>query len=363
MNTISCMASGVLIVVTGLGVEGGGGGGDYRLTELGALGGGCSWASEVNNARQVIGQAWTGEGVLVGFIWDALNGMRALDDSGITHNPYLLSEAGHVSGTFEVAGLTRALYWDETNGLQDLGTLGGDETIPYALNDVGQIVGQSRNAAGQWRAFLWDAAGGLQPLVTFFDESFARDINNNGLVVGSQVGSDGISIASRWIGTTFFDYPISSPSGSDLLAVNELGDMVGWKSKSALDITPIGVMKLQQFNLQFEMGLETFGPSKAYFINDHQIVGGLSNFSIYDWETFVWSFDNPIATSLGIGTAGGENWGGVLDLNEEDQFLLGFGGLIGPPFTDPYFGVQGQITRVGDLLVAWPPDSEAIASS
>ena len=38
----------------------------------------------------------------------------------------------------------------------DLGTLGGNNGIAFAINPRGQIVGTSRDANGQDRPFLWE---------------------------------------------------------------------------------------------------------------------------------------------------------------------------------------------------------------
>jgi probable HAF family extracellular repeat protein len=60
----------------------------------------------------------------------------------------------------------RAFRWQ--NGvMQDLGTLGGNESWALGVSADGSVVvGEAQNAAGQERAFRWTASGGMQDLGT-----------------------------------------------------------------------------------------------------------------------------------------------------------------------------------------------------
>lgn len=89
----------------------------------------------------------------------------------------------------------------------DLGTLGGSESIAYALNDQGQVVGASRTAAGPWHAFLWSDAnsdgaanpGEMRDLGAAKGRaSRAYDINNRGETVGEIITSIHNYQAFRW---------------------------------------------------------------------------------------------------------------------------------------------------------------------
>jgi probable HAF family extracellular repeat protein len=51
-------------------------------------------------------------------------------------------------------GYSRAVLWQK-GILTDLGTLGGPMSTPYAINERGQVVGQSLTASDEWHAFLW----------------------------------------------------------------------------------------------------------------------------------------------------------------------------------------------------------------
>jgi probable HAF family extracellular repeat protein len=50
--------------------------------------------------------------------------------------------------------------------VEDIGTLGGSETVGLAINSHGEIAGYSMLADGSYHAFRWTAGGGLEDLGT-----------------------------------------------------------------------------------------------------------------------------------------------------------------------------------------------------
>lgn len=68
--------------------------------------------------------------------------------------------------------------------LTDLGTLGGNTSYAYSINNRGQVVGSSLTASGNMQAFIWEN-GVITGLGTFGgNTSVANDINDLGQVVG-----------------------------------------------------------------------------------------------------------------------------------------------------------------------------------
>jgi uncharacterized membrane protein len=69
----------------------------------------------------------------------------------------------------------------------DLGTFGGVQTSPAAINNRGVIVGYVRNALGNsYDAFIWTSRRGYERLTDTPEGAFARGINDRGDVVGDQ---------------------------------------------------------------------------------------------------------------------------------------------------------------------------------
>jgi probable HAF family extracellular repeat protein len=91
-----------------------------------------------------------------------------------------------VVGSAQDAALQRrAFRWTEAGGMQDLGTLGGYWSAATGVSADGSVVvGWAENAAEKRRAFRWTEAGGMQDLGTLGgDESVALGVSADGSVV------------------------------------------------------------------------------------------------------------------------------------------------------------------------------------
>jgi probable HAF family extracellular repeat protein len=123
----------------------------------------------------------------------------------------------------------------EARSIKDLGTLGGANSIARAVNQSGQIVGESDTAGGLTHAFIFTPwVGRLQDLGTLGGRfSFAGGLNSRGQVVGasSTVADDvnGFSRAVIWDQGRIRALP-PSPSAfqsDSALAINDNGVIVG----------------------------------------------------------------------------------------------------------------------------------------
>jgi probable HAF family extracellular repeat protein len=183
-------------------------GNDGSLTDLGTLGGNDSVAGAVNNRAQVAGGAlntipdpYTSNFFISGatqvhaFRWTKSQGMQDLGTLGGTDsNAFEINNRGQIAGwsftnstVNPVTGIPNLdpFLW-ENGKLLDLGTLGGTVALSYALNNRGQVSGRS-NMAGDLTChpFLWDQNRGMQDLGTLGgDSGFATWLNDAGEVVG-----------------------------------------------------------------------------------------------------------------------------------------------------------------------------------
>jgi len=122
----------------------------------------------------------------------------------------------------------QAFLYDGSS-MNNLGTLGGSASWAMAINDSGQVVGNSRTADNSLHAFLYDDIGGMLDLndLIALDSGwtlwYANDININGQIVG--IGSiDGEAHA-------FFLTPATVPTPSAIL-LGTLGlGFAGWMKR------------------------------------------------------------------------------------------------------------------------------------
>ena len=83
--------------------------------------------------------------------------------------------------------------------LTDLGTLGGNDSYAWGINELGQVVGHSETADGHVHAFLWEEGTGMTDLGTLGgDDSYARGINDLGQVVGASYTAEDVRHAALW---------------------------------------------------------------------------------------------------------------------------------------------------------------------
>lgn len=160
-------------------------------------------ATAINNRGQVVGISGTCDQAVGRFtaahavIWEK-GKVTELDDLGAPwwNTPMAINQRGDIAGFAGLPGddpdnpLLRAVLWTRRGGIRNLGTLPGDVTSEaHGINDRGQVVGVSCDAAGNCRAFLWED-GVMKDLNTLVAPGYAgilttaQDINNRGEITG-----------------------------------------------------------------------------------------------------------------------------------------------------------------------------------
>lgn len=162
------------------------------VTELPTLGGDYSSASDINNLGQVAVSSKDASGVVRAAIWE--NGAyRQLPDLGYGAGLRAINDHGEVVGwVVDANGHSHAAHWDR-HGLHDLGTLGGLESWANDINTDGIIVGQSGwlpGGGGGSHAFvvengvMYDLNSIPTGTHNFAEISIARAVNAAGQIVG-----------------------------------------------------------------------------------------------------------------------------------------------------------------------------------
>lgn len=266
------------------------------LGTLGGYGGYTSWGQAINDLGQVTGRSHGPNGQHA-FLWTdgSMTDLGTLNPGDTESSGLGINNHGDVVGYSYGPG--RAVLWRDGQVI-DLGTLGLD-SIAYAINNAGQIVGWSQPSQYEYRAVLWQN-GDLIDLTTTFNApmNFAEDINTLGQIVGEGVRLE--------------------PDGS----ITELGTLGGsWTIASALN-------------------------DQGQVIGRSQRGDG----SYYDWHAFLW--DGGVMTDLGA--IGRYENSEAVDINNSGQ-VIGWGSGPYPWCGEPFLYEPGNGLR--DLRDLIPVDS------
>lgn len=223
----------------------------HTIVEL-SLGGDASSAQAINSTGQVVGWSKTTANAVHAFLY----GNGTITDLGtLTGGKYsqanAINDLGHVTG---YGGINRygpmfkeimqGFLW-ENGAMRELGALYcpcsfnqryGTSTA-YAINAVGQIVGDSVTVRGVRHAFLMQSHSSLMQDIGdgpgSRSISRALDINNQGIVVGDYApDTGGLPNSPRaflWQDDTRFDLGVlPGHTASMAFAINEATQVVGW---------------------------------------------------------------------------------------------------------------------------------------
>lgn len=147
-----------------------------------------------------------------------------------------LNNHGVVVGYASRSGLfpqTKAFQYDANTGLQDLGTLGGNNAGAVAINDHGQITGWAHDANDKQRGFRHDPGQGMVDLGGLGTNAgvYPADININGDVVGgSYYNGMGVGFIYTDANGMEINTPATTTASRSTRAINDQGDVAVFSS-------------------------------------------------------------------------------------------------------------------------------------
>ena len=186
-------------------------------------------ATAINESNWVVGYSspptTTGFRFNGGFLYSggALVGLGGL--GGQSTVPIAINDAGQVVGQSTTASSEVHAFAYQAGQLTDLGTLGGSTSRALAVNNIGLIVG-SADTASATHGFLYQG-GTMTDLGALGDtESSAVAINADGFIAGRATFADGTGRAAYYT-TSWFDLGTLGGTTSRAVAINDAGQVAG----------------------------------------------------------------------------------------------------------------------------------------
>ena len=285
-----------------------------KIQDLGTLGGSSSFSQAVNNRGQVTGLAQNGIPDPFSFYYQFLYCL-----------PFQICPPN--------ATETRAFVWDEEDGIQDIGTLGGPDAFPSLINQRGQVAGFSytnsipdpNTSLPTYHPFLWEKGKGMKDLGSFGGAATAsvNGLNERGEVVGGlDLPGDQNLHPFLWDGEKLIDLtapPFGVSGHGEAAWINEAGEVVGGAD---IPVPCFGSTRLVGRAFLWKNGLmrdlgtvDGISNSAANFINSKTQIVGFSFACDFSADTaFLWEK------------------GSIVDLNTlvspNSQFYLYWAGFI-----------------------------------
>lgn len=222
---------------------------DWKVIDLGTLGGGQSEAHDINNLGYIIGSAHNGT-TMKPFVWNN-NLMTEIAGNNTNDSNSVLTSVSSINNKSQIVGqmltkvdgiynyVSHPAIWD--NGvLIDLYPESYTSITMTSINDDGQSVGNLMDNYGNQNAMLW-SNGQFVPLGTLPDmtQSYAYAINNIGQVVGTSSfyswwdPSKRIARPFLWSNGAMVDLGTLGGSKSHAFSINDSGQAVGFSSIAA----------------------------------------------------------------------------------------------------------------------------------
>ena len=203
-------------------------------------------ATDFPQVRAVLWQA--GHGVALGELGGHGSQAWAVNDAGVVAGVSLDTVPDNIADQFyglPAATRSRAFVW-RNGAMEDIGTLGGPDANAMAINDAGQVAGNSSLDATLHATtglptvhpFLWQdgrmrdvgTLGGTLSTIGPVDDLFGSGeaLNRRGQIAGSStLAGDTVKHAFLWTDGQMRDLGTLGGAHSEAFAINENGDVVG----------------------------------------------------------------------------------------------------------------------------------------
>lgn len=326
---------------------------EYTVTDLGVLPGDTSsWAIFINSSGQVTGclDTSTSQSDLCNFVdpgdafvWSSANGMQNLgtlpgDDFSVG---FFISDAGDVVGSSWNLQTQNGhgFVWTQSGGMVDLGTLtgSGGYSAADAMTTAGVIVGESALSNGDVDAVVWTKSGsgytirdlGHLPTAPY---TYPYDINNKNQIIGiAYFNEQGTEYHGFFASTTTGWKDLGTlPDGQLSVAdwINDSGITVGQSTSTEY---PNGVAVYWDTSRKIHIIGTLPGGTTSYagYISDSNIVLGESTIAGGDTHAFSWTAKGGF-TDLNTLISPDSGW----DLNHASAMntsgeIVGFGTING----------------------------------
>jgi len=193
-----------------------------QLIPLASLGGGESWAVQMNELGDIVGGSTDARQNWRPVVW--WHGHRSATALGVDRaSPSAISDKGHVVGRLWDSG---ALFLWRRATVTYLPKPTGAELEVAALNDRDQVVGTAHYQNGASRAFLWQRGRFMLLPVPQGASSTAVDVNDRGQITGVVAWRD-TRQAALWQHGRMLKLGTLGGAESTPVAINDRGQVIG----------------------------------------------------------------------------------------------------------------------------------------